>query len=216
SRLLARQNRDRLVIGEQPGRVARARRGVAPGLLCANHLGDVGATAIVSLRARDRVRPGRAIGRIAGKKRRNGAKIVRVIGRQTADPGEAANVDWDAHRGLVCDGGRVRGIDRHRESLLSQTVAETVNHVKLNAPSYLRSSRFTRTLPALCRAMFSGRSAFFIKLVQGHWVPCFALMTPSASASLQSSSSNSICRPNACISSLPRSRTSWPPTSRIR
>ena len=41
-----------------------------------------------------------AIGRIARKKRRDGAEIVRVVRREPANPRKPADVDRDAHRRL--------------------------------------------------------------------------------------------------------------------
>ena len=74
SRLLTGENGDRSLIGEQPRRFAGARRRLTPLLLSGDDGGDVVAAAVVRLRSRDRVRPRRPIGRIAGEERRDGAE----------------------------------------------------------------------------------------------------------------------------------------------
>ena len=54
--------------------------------------------AIVRLRTGDGLRPGRLVGRVAGEEGRNGWKIVGVVGSQSPNPGEAADVHRHLHR----------------------------------------------------------------------------------------------------------------------
>src|SRR5262245_39295209 len=80
--------------------------------------------------------------------------------------------------------------------LLSQSVAETVNHVKLRCLPH-RSLRWTVPRPQTR----SGHSVFFIRLVRGRWDRCFVHMTPGASDWLRSNSSSWIFRPSVCTNS---------------
>ena len=93
SSLLTRDDGDGLRIRELLACGHRARRRGAAALLIGDDRGNLGAPAAVRLRPPDRVSPGRGIGWIAGKKRRDRWKIESVIGRQTPDPREAADVD---------------------------------------------------------------------------------------------------------------------------
>ena len=78
--------------------LARARRRAAALLLRGDDRGNLGAAAIVRLRARDRIRPGGASRGIAGEKRRHRSEVVGVVGRQPADPGQPVQIDADAER----------------------------------------------------------------------------------------------------------------------
>ena len=93
SSLLTRDDGDCLRIRELLACGHRARRRGAAALLIGDDRGNLGAPAAVRLRPPDRFSPGRGIGWIAGKKRRDRWKIESVIGRQTPDPREAADVD---------------------------------------------------------------------------------------------------------------------------
>jgi hypothetical protein len=84
-------------VGEEARRLACARRGLSPLLLSSQDRRNLRAPAIVGLCSRDRLRPGGAIGWIAGKKWRDRSKVVRVVGGQAPDPREPANVDRHAH-----------------------------------------------------------------------------------------------------------------------
>ena len=95
--LLAGDDGDRLAVGEQRAGLARARRRAAPLLLSGDDRGDFVAVPVVRLGPRDRVGPRGAVRRIAGKKRRYGSEIVRVVGREAADPGKPPDVDRNTH-----------------------------------------------------------------------------------------------------------------------
>ena len=97
SRLLTRHDRHGSSIGEQARRLSRAQRRLTTFLLSSQDRSDLRSAAIVGLGPRDRFGPCSSIGGIAGKKRRNGSKIVRVVGGQTADPREPPNVDRNAN-----------------------------------------------------------------------------------------------------------------------
>ena len=56
---------------------------------------------MVRLTPVDGRRPGRAIGRIAGEERRDGAKVVGVVGGESADPGKTPNIDRNSDRRLT-------------------------------------------------------------------------------------------------------------------
>src|SRR5207249_9250279 len=86
--LLTSDNRDGARIGEGSARFTRARRRLTLRLLGRNDRGDLVPPAGVRLRARDRVGPRRAIGRITRKKRRDGAEVVRVVSGEPANPGK--------------------------------------------------------------------------------------------------------------------------------
>ncbi len=60
-------------------------------------VGDLGAAAVVRLGPRDRVGPRASVGRIAGKKRRDRSKVVRVVGGEPADPRKPPDIDRNAH-----------------------------------------------------------------------------------------------------------------------
>jgi len=81
-RLLTGDDRDRARLGEQPRRLARARRRLTPVLLRGDHARDRVAAAILRLRPRNRVGPRAAIGGIAREERsdrREGAPRVRLL-----------------------------------------------------------------------------------------------------------------------------------------
>ena len=79
-----------------------ARRGAAAPLLRGDDRGDVRRAAGRAPARADRVRPGGAVGRIAGKKRRDRGKVVRVVGGEAPDPGKPADVDRDSQRRFAC------------------------------------------------------------------------------------------------------------------
>src|SRR6185295_17158163 len=116
ARLLARDDRDRPPIDEQPGGLARARRRLAALLLARDDRGDLVAPAIVRLRACDRVRPRGAVGGIAGKERRDRSEVVGVIRREPADPRKAADIDRDAHGRSIRCGMFGGGVDLHQNA----------------------------------------------------------------------------------------------------
>ena len=121
ARLLAGDDGDGAAVGEQARRLARARRApvAAPAELAMTAAISV-AAAIVRLRARDRVRPRGAIGRIAGKKRRDRSEVVGVVGGEPPDPRKAPNVDRDAH-GIGSTGLRVDGVEVSAELTCTRT-----------------------------------------------------------------------------------------------
>ena len=84
-------------LGEGSARFTRARRRLTLRLLGRNDRGDLVPPAGVRLRARDRVGPRRAIGRITRKKRRDGAEVVRVVSGEPANPGKPPDVDRNPH-----------------------------------------------------------------------------------------------------------------------
>src|SRR5439155_24469371 len=95
--------------------LARPRGRLAAILLRRDDARDLVAAAIVLPDTADRVGPRRTIRRIAGEKRRDGGKIVGVVGCQPADPGEAPDVHGHAHERFVGGGGRRRGV-LHRKT----------------------------------------------------------------------------------------------------
>ena len=88
-------------VGEQSRRLARARRRLTSLLLAGDDRGNLVAAAIVRLRPRNRVGPRGAVGRVAGKKRRDRAEVVRVVGRQPANPWKPPHVHRDPDRRAV-------------------------------------------------------------------------------------------------------------------
>src|SRR5439155_3941792 len=90
SGLLTGDDRDRAPIGEEPARIAGAPRRLTALLLAGDDRSDTLAAVIVRLRARDRVGPRRPLGGIAGKKRRDRSKIVRIVRSEPPDPREPA------------------------------------------------------------------------------------------------------------------------------
>ncbi|MGC4084078.1 MAG: hypothetical protein QM736_18700 [Vicinamibacterales bacterium] len=103
--LLAREDGDRLSIGQLARRFDGFGRCPASGLLCGEDRGNAGPVARVRLRARDGGGPGGTVGRVAGKEGFDRVEIVGVIGREPADPGEAADIDCHP-------GGRLSGSAR--------------------------------------------------------------------------------------------------------
>src|SRR5262249_20444142 len=101
TRLLSCDDRDRAPIGEQRAGLTCARRRLTALLLCGDDVRDVLAAAIVTLRARDGIGPGCAIGRIAGEEWGDRREVVGVIDREPTDPGEAPDVDGRADEGFV-------------------------------------------------------------------------------------------------------------------
>ena len=108
SRLLAGDDGDRVAIGKAACRFTRLRRRLPPLLLSLDHTRDVGAPSLVLLGASDRVSPRRPIRRIAGKERSDGAKVVRIVRGEPANPRETPNVHRNAH-GRALDRRRSRG-----------------------------------------------------------------------------------------------------------
>ena len=96
--LLAGDDGDGARIGELRGGRVRCGRRVALRLLRAKNPGHLGALARMRLRARNRDGPRRRRGGIAGKKRREGWKGKRVVGRELPDPRKTSNVDRNARR----------------------------------------------------------------------------------------------------------------------
>ena len=94
-RLLARDDGDGAAVGEQPSGLARARRRLTAFLLGGDDGRNLGAPAIVRLRPGDGVGPRGAVGRIAGKKWRDGAEVVRVVRRQPANPRKPPHIHRD-------------------------------------------------------------------------------------------------------------------------
>ena len=97
TRLLAGDDRHGAGVRQLTARVDRARRRLAAPLLRGDHRGDRVPPARMRLRPRDRARPVLTVRRVAGEERRHGAEIVRVIGGELADPGEAPHVDRDPY-----------------------------------------------------------------------------------------------------------------------
>jgi hypothetical protein len=97
SSLLAGDDGHRFPVCEEARRLACARWGLPSLLLSSEDPGNFRAAAIVGLCPRDCIGPSGAIGWIAGKKRRDRSKVVRVVGGQAPDPREPTNVDRYAH-----------------------------------------------------------------------------------------------------------------------
>jgi hypothetical protein len=84
--LLSGDDGDRAGIGEEPSGLARARRRLTSFLLAGDDGGNLGAASIVRLGPGNRLGPGGAVRRVAGKKRRDRAEVVCVVRRQPANP----------------------------------------------------------------------------------------------------------------------------------
>ena len=98
TRLLSGDDGDGAGINKLRRRFARLGRRVTVCLLSPENVDDGGALARMLLRARDGPGPRRGRGRIAGKKRREGWKGKRVVGRELPDPRKTSNVDRNARR----------------------------------------------------------------------------------------------------------------------
>jgi hypothetical protein len=107
TRLLAGHDGHRVPVRQQPRGFARTRRGAATLLLTCDHVGDVGAAALVRLTQANRVGPRIAVGGITGEERCDRLEVVGVVGGQPSDPGKSADIDRNAH-------GSPRGVDLHR------------------------------------------------------------------------------------------------------
>jgi hypothetical protein len=124
--LLPGDDGDGAAIGEQRTSLARLRRRLTALLLSGDDPRDVFAAAIVALRAGNRVGPRRAVGRVAGEKRRDRRKVVRVVGREPADPREAPDVDRACGRTVRPSMGESPLCWRAPGNLLCQSAARTV------------------------------------------------------------------------------------------
>jgi hypothetical protein len=107
SGLLAGDDGDGPGVDELLRLLSRSRRCAASFLLRGEHRGDIAALACMTLGGGDRARPRRRIGGIASKKWRDGPEIEGVVGRETPDPGEAAEIHRNPRRRLVARGKTV-------------------------------------------------------------------------------------------------------------
>jgi hypothetical protein len=98
ARLLSGDDDDRARIGEAGGGRARRRWRAAPFLLVREHARDLGRRTRVGVAARDRIGPGLAFGGVAREIRPHAIEREGVVGGETSNPGEAANVDGKRRR----------------------------------------------------------------------------------------------------------------------